>query len=132
MSPRKMKELPGWEEAKIEAAYRRRRDGSEYQDSIGGYLQIIGAIVMPPSVDHVSADLLKALVIGLQRHDWVKRDREELARQEAEKVVDFSEARHRLEMRRISQRHLAGDWSRTWNHHGNARSGEINGEVPGL
>jgi hypothetical protein len=129
VTARKLKDLPGWAEASVGAAERVRRDGSKYQDSIGDRLRIIGAFVAPPSVDRVSVDLVKALVIGLARQAWQERAKTELARQQAEKVVYLKEAKSRLAMRAIDKRFAGGDWSGTWTDHMRDPNG---GGVPGL
>lgn len=114
MSARKLRELPGWEEASVEAAKRVRDDGSTYDLRIGDWLRIIGAFGAPPSVDHVTTELVRGMLLGLQRQWWTKWTKEELAKHQAEKVVDFSQARERLEYVRRCRRRLQGHWS---SHH---------------
>lgn len=129
MSTRKLKDLPGWADAKVEAAKRIRKDGSSYQDSIGDTLRIVGAFMPPPSIDRVTADLVKALVVGVCRQAQAAKAAQELTRQEAEKVVNLREASSRLFARALNRRRVHGDWSETWSDHQHNPNG---GGVPGL
>jgi hypothetical protein len=112
VSARKLKDLPGWEAATVEAAKRIRDDGSVYQYPIGDWLRTIGAFVAPPSVDHVTADLVKAFLVGLVRQ---KALGEIARRQESpDKVVNIRDARERRNLRRLDRQRLEGNWDEHW------------------
>jgi len=120
MSRRKLRELPGWDEATQKLCVATRpHDGSQYQVLIGQTLRVVGAFTAPPSVDHVTRDLVKCLAIGLIRQNRVGAILEG-QREPSEPVRVISIANYRwqramrLQTEDILRRQLSGDWSDSW------------------
>jgi len=90
-----------------------RSDGSTYLAD-RDWLRVVGAFVAPPSVDHVTPELVRGLLVGLLRQHCFDADAKELAAREACKVVDLAEVRSRRGYGDVVLQRVHGDWTKHW------------------
>jgi hypothetical protein len=114
MTARKLRDLPGWDEAAVAAANRSRSDGSTYQRAIGDVLKLVGAFAPPPSVDHVTPELVRAMVLGMTRQRCLATEAAALAKREAAKVVSLEEVKLRKKYGDPEVMRQRGDWRFHW------------------